>query len=539
MLLCLIGALFYTLPSGYWRADDPAILFHAMHSKGLSAFYDPADWQKLSPSNLTPWLTFSFKLDLWAFGLSPKPFYLHSLFSLGLVGIAAYVLNRLWMPPVWSLLCVALFLIGAPTASVVELLMTRHYLEGLLLALLSVIAFVHAVRMHSMRWALAGALAYALAATAKEIYVPLVLVVLFIPPLNSLPSRLRLAAPYFAVATLYVLWRQYMLGAMVGGYADTKTIFSMQSVTGMLAVLSHFPAFLIGPNWHLPTLLASCALALSACKKPRGIPVILCLCLCVSLPLFPLIAFPGISAPDRYLFLFWFVASFAYVFALSIIVSAMSNGRATRNAVGYSLVLAMGVFVIPYTTEVRKSNAASFTEFDVQGRFYFEAGEREGFIPTAGLLHGYWYVTNFCDIKKVLGMGCPVALIAGVPEDKPIDHLFAYDSSRGSMSETTRPVSDERSRLLLIDASRPLFAAISVEQSWARWKLGPYEGGQYYFASPEIGRYSVSRDGVLKTPLKHLAFYVQYESPEGWSTSSPLLVVGGMQPVAWQRSATK
>jgi len=57
LLLALIWIGFHALPSGYWRADDTAILFHAVNSSGFSAFYDPSDWQKLSPSNLTPWVT--------------------------------------------------------------------------------------------------------------------------------------------------------------------------------------------------------------------------------------------------------------------------------------------------------------------------------------------------------------------------------------------------------------------------------------------------------------------------------------------------
>jgi hypothetical protein len=65
--------------------------------------------------------------------------------------------------------------------------------------------------------------------------------------------------------------------------------------------------------------------------------------------------------------------------------------------------------------------------------------------------------------------------------------------------------------------------------------LGPYDKGQYFFASPLIGRYPVPKNGSLKTQLTHLAFFIQYESPEGWTTSSPLLVAGTDNPVAWQR----
>ena len=267
--------LFHALPSGYWRADDPAILLHALNSRGLSAFYDPNDRQKLSPSNLTPWLILSFKVDLWLAGLSPTFFYVHQLCSLGMVVMAAYALSRQWVSPVWAFLFVCLFLVSASTASVTELLMARHYLEGMLFALLAILAFVHAQRRQSMPWAFTGALAYALAVTAKEIYVPLVLVVLVIPPVNNLVTRVRLASPLCRTAVLYIFWRQYMLGAMIGGYADTNSIVSFRSVTGMIEALGHFPAFFFGSSWKLPTLLFCSALALALLRRVSIIPVLL------------------------------------------------------------------------------------------------------------------------------------------------------------------------------------------------------------------------------------------------------------------------
>ncbi len=534
-LLVLIGALFHALPSGYWRADDPALLWHAMNSKGLQAFYNPADWQKLSVSNLTPWLTFSFKLDLWLAGLSPKFFYLHALGSLALVSVAAYVLNRLWLPPLWATLSVGLFLSGAPTASVTELLMTRHYLEGLLFALLSVIAFVVAARQQRLGWAIAGALAYALACSAKEIYVPLVIVLLFILPIGRLPVRLKLISPYLMVAMLYVIWRKYMLGVMVGGYADTQSIFSVQSIQGMATAMGHFPGYIFGSHWIVPSLACGVALTVAAYKTPRAIPAFCALALGVFLPLVPLIAFPGIAGPDRYLFLFWFVASFACVLAIHTAVAVIDRKNIQRIS-GACLCLLLISFSFIHTLEVQKTNEAMYREFDVQGRFYFESDRQQAVSPTALLLNGFWYVTNLCDIKKHLSLDCPTTLIKGVPAKESIEHLFVYDSTKGAMLEVPLDTPNPITRIVSIDTSRSLQAAISVEQGEGRWRLGPYEAGQYYFASPLMGRYAVTRNGVLKTPLTHLAFYVQYESPEGWATSSPLLTAGVGQPVTWERA---
>jgi hypothetical protein len=531
-LLAIIGALFYALPSGYWRADDPAILLHAMRSKGLSAFFDPVDWHKLSVSNLTPWLTLSFKFDLWAAGLSPKFFYLHSMASLGLVAAAAYALNRLWLVPIWSFLSVALFLVGAPTASVTELLMTRHYLEGLLFALLSVIAFVRATRRQSLPWALLGAMAYAFAATAKEIYVPLVLVVPLIPPVGRFASRLRLVAPYIAVAALYVLWRQYMLSGMVGGYADTPSVLSMQSASGMLVALGQFPGYLFGSGWRLPTALIAGALVIAARKKPGAVPAFAVLALAVVMPLIPLVNFPGITGPDRYLFLVWFVVSFVSLLAIQ---TASAVGRRSAPIIGIALGLLLLAMAFSHALEVRRANRAHFQGFDVQGRFYFEANHRQGFVPTSTLLHGYWYVTNLCDIKKELGLECPSAVIRGVPLDQAPDRLWAYDPGPEAMVVTPGNISDAVARVVGMDTTRPLSARVSIGGGVGKWALGPHADGQYYFASPMIGRYPVPKEGQLKTPLTALAFYVQYESPEGWSTTSPLLNASTDTALTWAR----
>ncbi len=109
------------ITGGFWRADDPALVLHALQSPGLAAFTDPADWQRLSPSNLTPWVTLSFKLDLALAGPSPRAFYVHQLLSTALVAVAAYALARRALPPAWALLVVLLGLAGAPTAAVTEL----------------------------------------------------------------------------------------------------------------------------------------------------------------------------------------------------------------------------------------------------------------------------------------------------------------------------------------------------------------------------------------------------------------------------------
>ena len=62
-----------------------------------------------------------------------------------------------------------------------EFLMIRHYIEGSALILLSFFMFVMALRRSSFKLACAAAVPYFLAMSAKEIYVPMAIIVLFVP----------------------------------------------------------------------------------------------------------------------------------------------------------------------------------------------------------------------------------------------------------------------------------------------------------------------------------------------------------------------
>jgi hypothetical protein len=534
-LVVLAAALFYGLPKGYWRGDDPAILWHAMNSKGLNAFYNPLDWQKLSPNNLTPWITFSFKIDLWLAGLSPQVLYIHSIVSLMLVVVAAYALNRHWMSPLWAFLSVCLFLTGAPTASVTELLMTRHYMDGLLFALISVIAFIQALRRRQIRWAVLGAIFYALAATAKEIYVPLVLVILFFPSVGSHKLRLRLAAPYVVVSLFYIVWRGFMLESVIGGYAEYDAIVSSKTLTEIISALYRFPGYFFGPHWIAPTLIVFASMGVAAVKRPVYIPVFSILAVCVIAPLVPLVSFPGISGPDRYLFMVWFAICLTGTLAIHATCATFTTSQLLKNLVGIVAVLVVGAVSYFNTLELRKSLSAGYREFDIQGRFYFEADQRQGFIPSQNLLNTFWYVTNLCEIKKRLGLECPTALIKSVVTEHPIERLYAYDPLSQKMVDISERLQSELKQIESIDTSRPLHATISLDKGVGRWNLGPYDQGKYFFSSPQIGRYQVPKHGSTKNPISHLSLYVQYESPEGWTTSSPILVVEIDKPIEWKR----
>lgn len=538
----LVLACWHGITAGFWRADDPALVLHALQSPGLAAFTDPADWQRLSPSNLTPWITLSFKLDLALAGASPVAFHGHQLLSAALVAVAAYALARRVLQPAWALLVVVLGLAGAPTAAVTELLMTRHYLEGLLFTLLSLLAFLRA-RSGRIGWAWAGAAAYALAVTAKEVYVPLVLVLACLPAPRladgraQVPARWRLLLPYALVALGYVAWRRAMLGDAVGGYGAGHSLLSVASVRAMVQALARFPADLFGPAWPAVLLLALLAAALALRGRGRWFGFAAVVGAAVLLPLWPLATGPGFSGPDRYLYLLWWVLAAGLVALLRGASARLPLSDRLREAVGLGLGGLLALVAALQSAQAAGPRRELMRAFDAVGRFMVSADARSAFIAPDAVLASYWYVTSLCEIRQRSGADCPQALIPGWPLDDRVQRLAVYDPATGAMADASDRIADERQRAAAIDRTRPLSITLTLDGGLARWQLGPYRDGQYFVVSPALGRYPMPPQGELRTTLREVPLQVQFDAREGWRTASPALVVRAGQPLAWSRGA--
>ncbi|WP_225781315.1 hypothetical protein [Xenophilus sp. Marseille-Q4582] len=532
ILLIAPFLLFHGVLGAYWRADDPAILLHAVSSPGLSAFYDPLVWRKLSPSNLTPWLTLSFQLDHRLAGAAPAFFYAHQVIACAAVAVAAYVLARSWAPPLVAFLGGLLFLVGAPTASVAELLMTRHYLEGLLLALLALLAFLRALERRQLRWAWMGSLAYALAVTAKEVYVPLVLILLAVPR-GGLRERLRMVWPFLIVAGLYVPWRGYMLGALLGGYAaQTGSPGSALVEIGHAAL--RLPALVLGPQWRVLGAALLVLLAIGVRRHLHFAALAGVVALAVLAPLIPLVRSPGITGPDRYLFVPWFVLCMGVTFLARI---GWAHRQDARWAV-LAPVLLCGVlagFSLSYQHAERAVRAPVYREFEVQGRFIDQAQARQGMVPSDGLLAGYWYATGLLGLRAQAGAAGPVMLIRGFPQQAPVDVLFRYDAARQDMRPVEGALQPFIAQWTASDQSDPLVVDLRLYDAAASWKLGPYDQGQYFIVSESTGRYPIPREGRIKIVFDTLSFQIQHQSPEGRLTASPVLNVQPGGHVAWSR----
>lgn len=91
----------------------------------------------------TPLLFVSYELDLSLLGYQPRLFNVHQLISIVVATLALYLVLRLWLKPwlkplVAGIACVV-FITGVPFAEWAQLVMTRHYLDGLTLSALATV----------------------------------------------------------------------------------------------------------------------------------------------------------------------------------------------------------------------------------------------------------------------------------------------------------------------------------------------------------------------------------------------------------------
>ncbi|WP_238541865.1 glycosyltransferase family 39 protein [Acidovorax sp. CF316] len=239
-LLCLLAlALHGSALQGGWRWDDGQNLLYSTQYSPGSVFLDPQVTRFVSSSQIAPWNVFLYQVNSALFGFNPWPYYLHHLISLSCAAWALYLLLCHWLGRWQALLPAALLLLGAPAFQMAQQLMVGHYLDGLAFACLALWAQVHAMRSLQWRWSLLAAGMYLLSCLSKEIYVPWIALLLFVPPPAGSPSALarwRYAVPALLVAVAYAAFRIHVFQG-VGGYTRVA-LDGWQAVGGVLGAIA-------------------------------------------------------------------------------------------------------------------------------------------------------------------------------------------------------------------------------------------------------------------------------------------------------------
>ncbi len=510
--------------AGGWRFDDPShLLFALEHPAWPRYFADPAVYRLFSVCNLTPWNPLLYRINLDLFGLNPAGFYAHHLLSLWLAGVATYYLLRLWVRPAWALAGSLVFLLGLPTAGVAQQLMTGHYVDGLVFTVCALHGFVRAARSGRTGFAWAGGVCYALAVTAKEIYVPLPLLLLVLPE-GDWRARLKMGLPFFTVLLAYIPWRWFMLGMLGGGY---RGVLPPADTPGMAWNLIRVPllAFGGGDPWSVAALLLCAPLIwLAACRQPRNTLVFLAALALLLAPLAPLAKWGGIRLQDsRYLFLCWWATAAGLALGLERLARLPRRGAWLAAAAGILIGLAL------LGRLGRDASRPLLAEHETVGRAILDAPRGRVLVIPPGFPVSY---RAFLRLRNHLAGAANSPLLLNDPDELFLaggralpqglgatSCWWVYDPARGRMTEQRRaaPPAD----------AAPLTVEIAAQAGRVRWRFGPHPVGTYLVAITEGGRLArklpLPPEGETEAAPGPVSFFVRYDSPEGWTATTPEL----------------
>ncbi len=307
-------------------------------------FFDPAVTATVSGAAFSPWNAVPYSINLGLFGFEPRGYYAHQLALVWLAAVASYALLRCYVGPPVSFAGIALFLTGMPALDIANKLMTGHYAYGLLFAILGVLSFVRAHRGGGWPWASIGALFYFLAAICKEIYVPLPLVLCFLPE-GKVLQRIRYASACLVPGLGYLAWRRMVMGSVTGWEGEGwRSWIQPEGLHNVMAQIVDLPLVLFGePRAAAIAVIAMLfLLAIGLRRRPAAIGLVVAAIAAILMPLVPLMARQLVQAPDRYCYALWWGLSMGGALLAGAGPSAQA---AQRPAMRYAGVAAMATIV--------------------------------------------------------------------------------------------------------------------------------------------------------------------------------------------------
>ena len=515
--LGLFWALNHPALNAWWIRDDPCHLV-LIQEHGI--------WRPFVHSIgffLTPLLNFSLGVDVSLFGLEPRAFYSHQLLAFSVLIVVGYRFLRIYLRPAGASLALALFVVSVPAFAVARLLMNRHYLEGLILALVALALYRRSITSDRYLLAILGAALYLLATTAKEVFVPLIMLLPFLAA-GDLSRRWRHGLPFALAAAIYGLWRLTMLGL-----GNSLSAYGALSGEFHFATLLEIPRLVgITQPWQLViagVASATAVLALSRRSRPTGLAIGAGL-IALAAPIAPVAA----RLEPRHLFLWAF--AIAAVLAAGLEASAATSrhrGLAPIRALAATLLLLLALACLTHSTFWRHFDP-TVDQHRSEGRFVFD-DSREGLLLTE--VNHSTFLQCLAQLRRdVVGKpggpgfcGDACFCSEGLPQlaGKP---RWRYEGGRIA---TVEDVTGD------CNAGRPLAVALSHDQASGTmsWTFGPYDDGVYevlLLSGVETLGVSIPvtlpQQGSLPYWLSEpLHFVVKYRSSAGWQTYSPVYTV--------------
>jgi hypothetical protein len=528
LVLAAVTVVLYRRITSLWWTMDDAYQLHILTDHPHLAYLRPSVWQALGAKIYTPLLLVSLGVDRHLAGYDPSFFYVHQVISLALASLAAYGMFRLWWRPAFAFGASLLLIAGTPFCTIAQQLMLRHYVEGFVLAAVAVAFFVLAVRRRRLTFELASAAAYLLAMLAKEIYVPLPLVLLLLPESGPRARAWRLRA-HAAALIVYLALRHLNLGTLLGGYGWVVEANELPRVAVAFAANMARQLF-GGPATMIPLAGAAVvSLVLLARHRPRFVPAFVLLFLAAFGPVLPVAK----AQEARYGLGVWILVAVVIATAAALVDR---EGRRTAGAV--LLGIATAATLIANRAAWNPAFAAA-ERMSAEGRWFLDArqGEllRNPAVPPSAMGEFAW-------LKTVLQKPAGAAWFYDdvyLCESAGSGAIFEYQPATRRVAEVTEQVRRELPRTCEMEkATEPLWAHFRYARGVLRWRLGPYSAGQYRFLIANgIQSFDVPREEGFQLPGDGLTLRIVHVDPDGHRVYSPPVPLDFINhPVTdWQR----
>ncbi len=481
--------------------------FSATKSVG-EILFSPENYRAISGSNFTPLLGLSFKVDWLFFGMEPYGYNIHNLLAVLMAGAALFLFMKLYTTNPGAFTGVILFLLNPVVLSVYSWSSTRHYMEGMFFALISLYLFVRADRVD--KGSILSGCFYLLSALFKEVYVLLPIVMIFISG-GSIFQRIKKTIPVWTGLFIYSAWRFWMLGG-IGGYPFGNSLGLKSLTAGIYRIIESMPFHLFG-YYHILFWVVFFTVIATVRKKTKIlVPGVIFLILLV--PVLPVSS------------LFDLHHSWArYVFHLTVflIIISILWGRETfeqggwRSAAVISVLIWASLIFFIRDNELKKIlKVESEHARETMEEFLFSKKE---FITAR---QPVWFYDGLRDINEYffdIKVNTKI-----IPDDRWID--YAAEDRR---LEITSQGYDIKKPDIAKGLKRDVIKGkIIIEGYRIKWEFGPYKTGKYFIIR---GRYKglynyispVRRDGEYLFGKYYPddrpeVFYLRviYRSPEGW-----------------------
>jgi len=528
LLVVLTFVLYRKILRLWWTWDDAYLLHIAAGYTARDHFFGSTIWLSMPQQLFTPLLTASYDAELTLFGADPHRFYMIHLAELSLTVVALYATLRFWMSRAAASCASVLFVSGTPLCTMATQLMLMHYVLSVLLGVVSVALFTLSVRRRQDLLSIASAIIYLAAMLAKEVAVPLPLVLLLLPE-NGLRGRVRRVWPHALVLAVFIAWRSLILRKLIGGYAPFSIAeFALIAARTPFSIVRTFAGPAVAAGFVLVLLLAVGIIA--RLRSWRDATAVALAFAAAILPILPAARWQE----KRFSYVSWMCA--AIVFASGI--ESLRNRR-----VAVILMTAAPLLSIVVNRQAWSREFGAALRMSDEGRVFTDLGPgdalRKPLIPPPSMFELEWLKESV--LHRAAGSWWFFDDLYLCRGERP-RRTFGYDSSSRTVREITSQIDAiARNYCASIRDNQPLTAHFRYHNEVLYWDLGPYDRGEYGvvigngFQSFDVSR----RDALRLIGLKSLTMRVRYRAPQGWVTYSPELTIElqGEHDLAWRRGA--